>query len=135
MTQIEAGTALRQHPNAVQDACGALFSTQICIQLFISNPFLQSMTQIEAGTVLRQLPMRITTVINNCMHDGRLECSPVIFTIALYGTRMAHIFVRVCVLVHNGVLTSIFARHRGHQYLLRTALIFSHLRLDAATTK
>ena len=40
-----------------------------------------------------------------------------IITIALYGTRMAHIFIRVCTLIYNGVLPSTFARHLGHQYL------------------
>ena len=58
-----------------------------------------------------------------------------IITIALYGTCMAHIFVWVCALVYKGVLLSIFARHRDHQYLPWMAGIFSHLRLDAAATK
>ena len=69
------------------------------------------------------------------MHNNSPACSPVIITITLYGTRMAHIFVRVGTLAYNGALPSIFTRHRGHQYLPRTAKIFSHLRLDAATTK
>ena len=76
---------------------------------FKSNPFLQSMTQIRTGTVLKQPPVRITTVINNRMHDGGPTRSPVIFTIALYGARMAHISVRVCALIYSGVLPSIFA--------------------------
>ena len=58
-----------------------------------------------------------------------------IITIALYGTRMAHIFVWVWALVYNGALPLIFTRHRGQQYLPWTAEIFSHLRLDAAATK
>ena len=49
-----------------------------------------------------------------------------IITIALYGTRMAHIFVQVCAWVYNGILPSLFARHRGHKYLPQTAEIFSH---------
>ena len=93
------------------------------------------MTEIGASTALRQPLVRITTMINNRMHDGRLTRSPVVISLALYGTCMTHIFVGVCTLVHNGVLPSIFARHRGHQYLPWTAEIFSHLRLDAATTK
>ena len=72
------------------------------------------MTRIRAGTALRQLSVRITTVINNCIHDSIPARSPVIFTIALYGARIAHLFVRVCTLVHNDVLPSIFAHHGGH---------------------
>ena len=107
----------------------ALFNPNLHL-IIVSNPFLQSMTQIRAGTALKQPPVRITSVINNRMHESRPTRSPVIFTIALYGTRIVHIFVRVCALVQNGILPSIFARHHGHQYLPWSAEIFSHLRLD-----
>ena len=48
---------------------------------------------------------------------------------------MAHISVRVCALVHDGILPSILARHRSHQCLPRTADILPHLHLDAAATR
>ena len=58
-------------------------------------------------------------VLTTCtITDAR---SPVIITIALYGTHMAHIFIWVCALIYNGVLPSIFARHLGYQYLPQTA--------------
>ena len=57
------------------------------------------MTQIRADTALRQLPVRITTVINNRLHDSGPTRSPVIFTIAQYGTRIVHLFIPVCVLI------------------------------------
>ena len=56
----------------MQDTHGALFSTL----MFIPNPFLQSMTQIGAGTALKQLPVRITTVINNRVHEQRTRMQP-----------------------------------------------------------
>ena len=37
------------------------------------------------------------------MHDNRHACSPVIITTTLYGMCMAHIFIRVCALIYNGV--------------------------------
>jgi len=51
------------------------------------------------------------------MHDNRHTRSPVIITIALYGTPIAHIFIRVCALIYNGVSPSTFAHHLSHQYL------------------
>ena len=51
------------------------------------------------------------------MHDNRHAHSPVIITAALYETHMAHIFIRVCALIYNGVSLSTFARLLGHQYL------------------
>ena len=54
------------------------------------------------------------------MHDNRHACSPVIITIALNGTRMAHRFIQVCTLIYNGASPSTFARHLGHQYLPQT---------------
>ena len=57
-----------------------------------------------------------------------------IITITLYGTRMAYIFIRVCALVYNSGLPSIFARHCCHQYILQTAEVNPHLRLNAAAT-
>ena len=112
----------------------ALFNPNLHL-IIISNPFFPSMTQIGAGTVPRQPPVRITTVINNRMHDSGPAHSPMINTITLYRTRMAHIFVQVCAWAYNGVLPSIFACYRGPQYLLQMAEIFSHLCLDAAATK
>ena len=53
--------------------------------------------------------------------------NPVIIATALYGTRMAHIFIRVCALIYNGVLPSTFARHLGHQYLPQTAEVIPRL--------
>ena len=41
------------------------------------------------------------------MHDNRHVRSPAIITTALYGTRMAHIFIRVCTLIYNGVSPSL----------------------------
>ena len=52
------------------------------------------------------------------MHDNRHARSPVIITIALYGTCMAHIFIWVCALLYNGVSPSTFVHHLGHQHLL-----------------
>ena len=61
------------------------------------------------------------------MHDNRHMRSPVIITTALYGTHMAHIFIRVCALIYNGVSPSTFARHLGHQYLPQQAVVIPHL--------
>ena len=76
----------------------ALFNPNLHL-IIISNPFLQSMTHIWAGTALRQPPVRITTVINNRMHNSGPTRSPVIFTIALYGARTTHLFIWVCALI------------------------------------
>ena len=69
------------------------------------------------------------------MHNNIHARSPVIITTALYGTRMAHIFIRVCALIYNGVSPSTFTRHLGHQYLPQTAEVIPHLRLNAVATK
>ena len=61
------------------------------------------------------------------MHDNRHTRSPMIITTALYGTRMAHIFIRVCTLIYNGVSPSAFTRHLGQQYLPQTAEVIPHL--------
>ena len=65
------------------------------------------------------------------MHYNRHARSRVIITITLYGTHMGHIFIRVCALIYNGVLPSIFARHLGHQYLPQTAEVIPYIHLDA----
>ena len=54
------------------------------------------------------------------MHDNRHLCSPVIITPRLYGPRTAHLFIRDCMLIYNGVSSSIFTHHLGHQYLMQT---------------
>ena len=54
------------------------------------------------------------------MHNNRHVHSPVIITTTLYSTRMAHIFIRVCALIYNGISPSTFACHLGHQYLPQT---------------
>ena len=72
------------------------------------------------------------------MHDNRHACSPVMITTALYGTCMAHIFIRVCALIYNSVSPSTFARHLGHQYLSQMgeeSHVSSHLSIDAVATK
>ena len=35
-------------------------------------------------------------------------------TIALYGTRMAHILIRFCTLIYNGMSPPTFTGHLGH---------------------
>ena len=69
------------------------------------------------------------------MHNSGPTRSAVIITIALYGACIAHLFIRVCAWVYNNILPSIFAHHRGHQCLPQMMEVFSHLRLNAATTK
>ena len=56
------------------------------------------------------------------MQDNRHAHSPMIITIALYGTRMAHIFIRVCTLIFNGVSP----HHLGNQYFPQTAEVIPH---------
>ena len=65
------------------------------------------------------------------MHDNKHVHSPVIITTTLYGMRMAHIFIWVCVLIYNGVSLSIFTRHLGHQYLPPKAEVIPRLDADA----
>jgi len=48
---------------------------------------------------------------------------------------MVHIFIRVCALIYNCVLPSIFAHYFSNQYLLQTAEVIPHLRLDVVATK
>ena len=86
------------------------------------------MTQIWAGSALRQLPVRITTVINNRMHDSRPTRSPVIITIALYAAHIAHLFIRVCALI------TMASYHRPSLTTSATN-IFPQLSLNAAATK
>ena len=86
------------------------------------------MTQIGAGTALRQPPVRITTVINNHMHDSGPVHSSVIITIVLYGARIAHLFIRVCALI------TMASYHRPSLTTSATN-IFLHLCLDAGATK
>ena len=61
------------------------------------------------------------------MHNNRHVHSPVIITPTLYSTRMAHIFIRVCALIYNGISPSTFACHLGHQYLPQTAEVIPRL--------
>ena len=67
-------------------------------------------------------------MINNHMHDSRPTRSPMIITIALYGARIVHLFIRVCALIK---------RASYHRPLLATSAtnIFPHVCLDAAATK
>ena len=105
----------------------ALFNPNLNL-IIIYNPFLQSITHIGASTVLRQLPVRMTTVKNNRMHNRGPTCSPVIFAIALYGARIVHLFIQVC------VLFTIVSHHRPSLATSATNIL-PHLRLDGAATK
>ena len=49
------------------------------------------------------------------------EEEPTHHTYQLTFQSMAHIFIRVCALIYNGVSPLTFARYLGHQYLLKTA--------------
>ena len=76
------------------------------------------------------------------MHDNRHARSPMIITTALYRTRMANIFIRVCVLIYIDV--SMASHHRPSlttsainisRKRQRSSRVSSHLRLDAVATK
>jgi len=86
------------------------------------------MAQIGSGTALKQLPVRITTVINNRMHDGGLARSPLMITITQYGARIAPLFIWVCTLIT-------MASYRQPSLATSATNIFPHLRLDAAATE
>ena len=61
------------------------------------------------------------------MHDNRHRQPRDNCLHTLHGTRRAHIFIRVCVLIYKGVSPLTFARHLGHQYLPQIAEVIPRL--------